>query len=95
MDVWKDPKEREHRADAARLPEACAAASEISAVCYFKRCDKCGHFYQTVGEAGHAVTHSLLPLPLRTVKGARIWTVEDNVEPHKPDFNVFTRHLCC
>lgn len=46
---------------------------EISVVCYFKRCDKCGHFYQTVGEAGHAVTHSLLPLPLRTVKGVRIF----------------------
>lgn len=40
---------------------------QISAVCYFKRCDKCGHFYQTVRKAGHAVTHSL---QLRTVKGA-------------------------
>lgn len=46
---------------------------EISVVCYFKRCDKCGHFDQSVGEAGHAVTHSLLPLTLRTVKGARIF----------------------
>lgn len=46
---------------------------EISAACYFKRCDKCGHFYQTVGEAGQAVTHSLLLLQLRTVKGAWVF----------------------
>lgn len=47
--------------------------AELSAVGYFRPCEKCGHFFQTVGEAGHAVTHSLLLLPLRTAKGAAMF----------------------
>lgn len=46
--------------------------AEISAVCYFRRRDKCGRFYQTAGEAGQAVTHSLLLLQLRAAIGAKL-----------------------
>lgn len=69
LNVWKygnDPREREKSVSGLceteqmqqDYQERVLRLPEISAACYFKRCDKCGYFYQTVGEAGHAVTQS-------------------------------------